>query len=321
MKIDRYLLDAERLKPKPVPEGRQPPLTAESAETWWDVQDAGPEELRRFLAPLDLHPLQLKRCLDSFNSPGVVSLGKSLLLEYPAALGGESTRPAYLTILLQGPLLITLRHGAMPSLDDLIRDLTSETAPAVLHLPQILYLILDQFTDLNVDAQISIRDRIQLLSNTFVEKSGSVSLKDLSRLQAQVETLVSLVENQLYSISALNACDHEALKDPHRKAYVQDLLSETEIAQRGVYRLEARVKDLYDNFQAAGNERVEKRLRLLTIVSAITLPLGLIAGLLGMNVGGLPGTTNRSAFLVVIGLMMVIAAAGYVYFRRKKWFD
>jgi len=38
-----------------------------------------------------------------------------------------------------------------------------------------------------------------------------------------------------------------------------------------------------------GSDRAEKRLRILTIVSAITLPLGLIAGLLGMNVGGLPG--------------------------------
>ncbi len=36
----------------------------------------------------------------------------------------------------------------------------------------------------------------------------------------------------------------------------------------------------------AGSDRAEKRLRFLTIVSAITLPLGLIAGLLGMNVGG-----------------------------------
>ena len=42
-------------------------------------------------------------------------------------------------------------------------------------------------------------------------------------------------------------------------------------------------------YQMAGSDRVEKRLCILTIVSAIPLPLGLIAGLLGMNVGVLPG--------------------------------
>jgi zinc transporter len=66
---------------------------------------------------------------------------------------------------------------------------------------------------------------------------------------------------------------------------------------------------------------VEKRLRLLTIVSAITLPLGLIAGLLGMNVGGIPGTSAASGFPIVVVVMTVIALAQYWYFRSKGWFD
>ena len=62
-----------------------------------------------------------------------------------------------------------------------------------------------------------------------------------------------------------------------------------EIAQKGIYRLETRVNDLYSYYQMEGSALVEKRLRTLTIISAITLPLGLIAGLLGMNIGGVPG--------------------------------
>ena len=182
-------------------------------------------------------------------------------------------------------------------------------------------MILDQFADLNVEAQVAIRDQLLLLSRTLAENPGAVSTSDLSRLRTQVENLVSLVENQLYCISALNACDNEALQDPHRKASIQDPLSEMEIAQRGVYRLEARVKDLYDDYQAVGSERVERRLRLLTIVSAITLPLGLVAGLLGMNVGGLPGTATRFGFIIVIGVMVLIVGVEYWYFRRKAWFD
>jgi Mg2+ and Co2+ transporter CorA len=136
-----------------------------------------------------------------------------------------------------------------------------------------------------------------------------------------VQNLVSLVENELYCISGLNASDNEALQDPHKKAYMQDLLSETEIAQKGVYRLEVSVKDLYNDYQAAASERVDKRLRLLTIVSAITLPLGLLAGLLGMNVGGVPGTTSSSGFIIVTGLMLLVVIVEYWYFRHKGWFD
>jgi Mg2+ and Co2+ transporter CorA len=321
MKIKRYQISTEKLQEQPTLERQLQPFPGESGETWFDVQDADPEELRKFLSPLDLHPLQLTRCLDSVNDPGVISFGKLLLMEYPAAFDRESPDPAYLTILLQDHILVTVRHGAMPALDGLIQELQQDSAPPLLHLPQILYTILDEFADLNAEAQAGIRDQILRLSNTLAENPGAASTGDLSRLRAQVENMVSLVENQLYCISGLNASDNEALQDPHRKAYIQDLLSESDITQRGVYRLEARVRDLYNDYQALGSDRVEKRLRLLTIVSTITLPLGLIAGLLGMNVGGVPGTTTPSGFGIVIGLMVLIVIVQYWYFKRKGWFD
>jgi Mg2+ and Co2+ transporter CorA len=321
MIIKRYLLNSGKLQEQPDFEGILQVSPGETTEIWFDMQVASPEELRKFLAPLDLHPLQLTRCLDSINDPGVISFGKSLLMEFPAAFDRESTDLSYLTILMQDHVLVTIRHGAMGALDDLVISLTGENAPGILHLAQIIYMILDQFADLNVEAEVTLRDQILLLSKTLAENPGKVSASDLSHIRGQVENLVSLVENQLYCISGLNASDNEVLRDPHRKAYIQDLLSETEIMQSGVSRLENRVKDLYYDYQAAGNDRVEKRLRLLTIVSAITLPLGLVAGLLGMNVGGVPGTTNSSGFIIVIFLMVLIVLVETWYFTRKGWFD
>jgi zinc transporter len=321
MKIKGYLLIAGKLQEQSVLEGNLQTSLGESGERWFDVQDTNPEELRKFFKPLDLHPVQLARCLDSVNDPGVVSFGKSLLMEFPATFERDSVDPSYITILLQDTILVTIRHGEMRAFDDLISSLIGETTPPILHLPQIIYMILDEFADLNVEAQVTIRDQILLMSQYLSENPGKVSSNDLSHLSAQVEKLVSLVENQLYCISGLNASDNEVLKDPHRRAYIQDLLSETEIMQSGVYRLETRVKDLYNNYQALGNERVEKRLRLLTIVSAITLPLGLLAGLLGMNVGGVPGTQTPAGFIIVIVLMVLIILVEFWYFTRKGWFD
>ena len=290
-------------------------------ETWIDIEGAGPDELRQFLEPLDLHPLQLLHCLDSDIDPGVLSFTKSLLMEYPAAFDRESAVQAYLTILLQASNLITVRHGPMPALDDLIQSLTVENAPPLHHLPQLIYQILDQFADLNVDAQIQVRDQIQHLAKTLAESPDTIEANDLTLLRWQVGNLISLMENQLYCVSRLAAADIEGLKEPHRKAYIQDLLSEAEIAQRGAYRLETRLNDLYRDYQMVGSDRVEKRLRLLTIVSAITLPLGLVAGLLGMNVGGMPGTNIPTAFYIVVALMVVIVLVQYWYFKWKGWFD
>jgi magnesium transporter len=321
MKINWFVLTSGKLQRQPSPLELPGTGLGESVENWFDLEDFTPEDLHAFLTPFELHPLQLSRCLDSIDDPGVVSFGKTLLMEYPAAFDPSSDAPAFLTILLQAPTLVTIRHGAIPSLNELIGELTADTTPSLHHLPQLIYLILDQFADLNVQAQIDTRDRILNVAQIIAREQNAISAADLSRLRWQVNKLVSLIENQLYCVSGLNASDNEALKEPHRKAYIQDLVSEAEIAQRGVYRLESRVNDLYNDYQMAGNDRVERRLRFLTIVSAITLPLGLIAGLLGMNVGGVPGTKSVLGFGIVILVMLIIVVIQYWYFKRSGWFD
>jgi zinc transporter len=321
MKIHWYLLGSGRLQEQPAPAGWPDGDLGGLGEHWFDMEYAEPEELRQFLAPLSLHPLMLERCVAPANAPGVVSYDRAVLLEFPVGLEREAELPTYLLFVFQSPVLVTIRPCPLPALDDLIHGLIANREASVHHLAHVVYEIVDHLADLNVEAQIEVRDRILRTAQTLSENPGKVSPGDLAALRWQVEKLVSLIENQLYCVTNLNACDNEALQEPHRKAYLQDLVSEAQIAQQGIYRLEARVKDLYADYQMAGSDRVEKRLRILTIVSAITLPLGLIAGLLGMNVGGVPGTTAAYGFLVVVLLMAAIMALEFWYFRRSGWFD
>jgi Mg2+ and Co2+ transporter CorA len=321
MRINWYLLSSGKLQKQPAPPGWPTGEPGRLGESWFDIEDAEPEELRRFLAPLNIHPLMLDRCLDLAVVPGVISYGQAVLLEFPAASGREAEGQAYLTFVLQSPVLVTIRHGLMPALNDLVQGLVGEKAPALSHLVQIVYLILDDLTDLSVQAETEVRDQILRTAKILNENPEAVRAADLTRLRWEVDKLVSLIENQLYGIAGLNASDNEALQEPHRKAYIQDLASEVEIAQRGIYRLEDRDNDLHAYYQMAGSDRVERRLRILTIVSAITLPLGLIAGLLGMNVGGLPGSKLPYGFIIVIVVMVAIALVELWYFKRKGWFN
>jgi Mg2+ and Co2+ transporter CorA len=321
MKIKSYLLTSRMLKERKVNNELQEIEIGQTGESWYDIEDAEPDELRRFLLKFELHPLMLKRCLDRANTPGVISFGEAILLEYPVALDLAAADLSYLTIVLKHPVLITLRPGTMQALNDSIRNFVDEKVSDLDNLAQLVYLILDELTDLTVQAETDIRDKIMLTYRTITDNPGIVKERDLVTLRWDLEKLVSLIENQLYCVTGLNSSDNTALQEPHRRAYIQDLVSEVEIAQRGIYRLETRMRDLVDSYQMAGNTRVEKRLRILTVVSAITLPFGLIAGLLGMNVGGLPGTKENYGFIIVIVLMIAIAAAELWYFKRKGWFD
>jgi Mg2+ and Co2+ transporter CorA len=321
MHIYFYSLNSGILQQENVPTELPANQPGQPRERWFDFEAGTPEELGKFLAPLSLHPLLLNHCLTPANVPGVNSYEQAILVEFPIHYDLEAGSPEYLTLVLIGAVLLTIHPCPLPALDELADNILAGQASPLHHLAQLVYLIIDHLSDLNVHSQIEVRDKILRTAKTLTEQPGRVSAADLARLRWQVEQLVSLIENQLYCVTNLNASDNPALQESHRKAYLQDLVSEAEIAQKGVYRLETRMNDLYTYFQMAGNDRVEKRLRVLTIISAITLPLGLITGLLGMNVGGLPGTSLAHGFLLVVIMMVVIAGIEFWYFKRKGWFD
>lgn len=67
-------------------------------------------------------------------------------------------------------------------------------------------------------------------------------------------------------------------------------------------------------------EQLNNRMFVLSMVAAIFLPLGFLTGLLGINVGGIPGAENNDAFGIFIVLLTVVIALQLWLFKKKKWF-
>jgi len=66
----------------------------------------------------------------------------------------------------------------------------------------------------------------------------------------------------------------------------------------------------------ASNERATY---MLTIVAGIFLPLGFLTGLLGINVGGMPGVNDGHAFWWVTGVCIAIIGVLLAIFKRLRW--
>jgi len=76
---------------------------------------------------------------------------------------------------------------------------------------------------------------------------------------------------------------------------------------------------LMDELRARSLAASERTNYLLTIVAAIFLPLTFLTGLLGINVGGMPGADHAQAFWIVVGLCAAIMAVQIALFWRWKW--
>ncbi len=67
------------------------------------------------------------------------------------------------------------------------------------------------------------------------------------------------------------------------------------------------------------SEQINSRMYTLSLVTTIFLPLTFFTGLLGINVGGIPGSTNPWAFLIVVAMLLVVCFGQFLYFRKKHW--
>ena len=76
---------------------------------------------------------------------------------------------------------------------------------------------------------------------------------------------------------------------------------------------------LQDDLNNRAAAQTNKTTYLLSIVAAVFLPLSFLTGVLGMNVGGMPGTTSHTAFWVACGLMGLLACVQLLVFRKLRW--
>jgi zinc transporter len=94
---------------------------------------------------------------------------------------------------------------------------------------------------------------------------------------------------------------------------------EFSLVLRDLAALQERIKLLQEEITAQVGEQTNRSLFTLTVVTVLALPINIIAGLLGMNVGGIPLADHPHGFLI-IGLLVLAftVIAGWLAFRRRS---
>ncbi|MFT7005194.1 MAG: magnesium transporter [Sulfurimonas sp.] len=76
---------------------------------------------------------------------------------------------------------------------------------------------------------------------------------------------------------------------------------------------------LYSFYNAKSNDKINRMIYILTIISAIFLPLNLVVGFFGMNTSGLPFASGANGTYFAISLMITLAAVtSFVVFKWRK---
>jgi zinc transporter len=99
---------------------------------------------------------------------------------------------------------------------------------------------------------------------------------------------------------------------------LREAAEEFSVALRDMAALQERTRLLQEEVAAMVDERNGRTLFVLTVVTVLALPINIIAGLFGMNVGGLPLAQHPHGFWIVTAIVATFTgAAGWIAFRRR----
>ena len=80
------------------------------------------------------------------------------------------------------------------------------------------------------------------------------------------------------------------------------------------------LSDQQNSYNATISNNVNDIMKVLTIFSAIFIPLTFIVGVYGMNFDYIPFLRYRYAYFILWGIMIAIVILMLFFFKRKRWF-
>ena len=161
------------------------------------------------------------------------------------------------------------------------------------------------------------------------EALDRVEAMDVDEDIDRILPLISTIRRNCLALKRHMAPQHEALEQISRDAPDWfDVEDRREIGE-SIARLRRYLDDidiskesavvLQDELRARSLANNENATYMLTIVAGIFLPLGFLTGLLGINVGGVPGMNDDHAFWLVVAGCTALFFALLALFKRLRW--
>ena len=181
-------------------------------------------------------------------------------------------------------------------------------------------LLLEQVNRVS-DEVARMRSLIFELDQRMDRNPTSVSLDEILSAKDRLLKILAVAEEQDACIQSINSIESEMLDFDGVQGSRSLLVAGTPSIERMAARMEKRVADLRERYDTFQQEKTNRRLAVLTILSAVFLPLSLVAGIWGMNFAFMPELQYRWGYPLALIGMVAIATCMVWFFRRRGWFE
>lgn len=291
-----------------------------SAGTLWLHLDFGQEAACRWLGEHSgLNDIAVSALLSDETRPRTLHRGDTLLLALRGINLGAASDPEdmiSLRIWTDGHRVISTRLRALASTDDLVEELHAGTGPvdtAGLIISWIGHIIA-RMSDTIEDFEDQV---LELEEAVLSDQTDGVRAK-LAHLRKQTISIRRYLAPQREALNRLGM-ENFAWMDEMQRIRLREITDRLIRYIEDIDEVRDRASLAMEELASRVAEQMNERTYVFTVVATIFLPLGFFTGLMGINVGGMPGVEDRDAFWIVVGLCLLVTLALGLFFRVKKW--
>lgn len=177
-----------------------------------------------------------------------------------------------------------------------------------------------------LNAMMQLRSSSRELVQKMDDEPSSVPLLDIMEFKNILLGVLAVAEeqsqcmNMMKKIDKDNACCSAAVDFTKLRGALNILVSSAESTERMGSRLEKRSISLRQQYDSCQQDRMNHRLAVLTVLSAVFMPLTFIAGIYGMNFENMPELGYENSYFILLGTLIVIAISMISFFVISGWF-
>jgi magnesium transporter len=298
-------------------------LKNEADVVWVDMESPTEADERVLLDIFNFHPLTVEDCRENRHYPKIEEF-PGYLYFIVHGVRADTSPDHFNTIELDGFLgrnyVITYHHEMFRSINNVKQLIHTSPVACRKGPPFLLYQILDQIVDYYSPVLDDFDERIDKLEDDiFTLKSPNneilVEVMDLKRGVLRLRRISSKQMEILYRMSRgeFSLIDQQML--PFYRDIYDHLVRVTDLAES--YR--DLISGALEAYLSVVSNRLNEIMKVLTIFSAIMLPLTFIAGVYGMNFEHMPELATRYGYFIVWGIMIVVALGMLGLFWRAGW--
>lgn len=213
-------------------------------------------------------------------------------------------------------VVITTRKRRLLSIQDILELFNTNKGPC--SVSELVCTITHKLTSRMQTVIDSLDETLDEFEEEIDEPSKKFDNQGLSQLRRQTIALKRYLKPQKDALSSMVNKHYPWLLDDDKAK----LNETTNLLIRYLEELDSSIERAQIIQQTITNqvsEQLNQRMYVMSVVAALFLPLGFLTGLLGVNVGGIPGTENPYAFSAFVIFLIVLTGGIAVYFKNKKW--